>query len=165
MDFSDTPEEAAFRAEVRRFLEGSAERKVGSFETWPARHGEVDGLHRAKEFQKRKAEAGLAAITWPTEVGGRGASPIMQVIYNQEEAAYFVPRGYFEIGLGMCMPTLFAYGTEEQKRRYAPAALRGDEVWCQLFSEPGAGSEKSWHQISSPLMAGGTYRCFCSSVP
>ena len=52
-----------------------------------------------------------------------------------------MPRGYFEIGLGMCMPTLFAYGTEEQKRRYAPAALRGDEVWCQLFSEPGAGSD------------------------
>ena len=52
-----------------------------------------------------------------------------------------MPRGYFEIGLGMCMPTLFAYGTEEQKRRYAPAALRGEEVWCQLFSEPAAGSD------------------------
>ena len=141
MDFRDTPQEADFRAECRRFLDASAERKAGSFETWPARWGEAEGLRRAKEFQGKKAEAGLAAITWPKEYGGRGESPIMQVIYNQEEANSFVPRGYFEIGLGMCIPTMMAYATEAQKQRYVARAIAGEEIWCQLFSEPAAGSD------------------------
>ena len=141
MDFSDTPEEAAFRAEAHAWLEDNAEPRRGTFETWESRHGEAEGLRRAKDFQRRKAEAGLAGITWPKEYGGRAGSAIQQVIYAQEEAHYLVPRGYFEIGLGMCMPTLFAYATEAQKRRHAPSALRGDEIWCQLFSEPGAGSD------------------------
>jgi alkylation response protein AidB-like acyl-CoA dehydrogenase len=141
MDFSDTPDEAAFRAEARAFLEASAEPKRGAFETWESRHGEAEGLRRAKEFQRRKAEAGLAAITWPKEYGGRGGTAIQQVIYAQEESRFLVPRGYFEIGLGMCMPTLFAYATEEQKRRYVPKALTAEEIWCQLFSEPAAGSD------------------------
>lgn len=141
MDFSDTPDEAAFRAEARAFLERNAEPKRGAFETWETRYGESEGLRLAKDFQRKKAEAGLAAITWPREYGGRGGTPIEQVIYAQEESRYLVPRGYFEIGLGMCMPTLFAYATEEQKRRYPPKALTGEEIWCQLFSEPGAGSD------------------------
>ena len=61
------------------------------------------------------------------------------MIYNQEEARFLVPRGYFEIGLGMCIPTLHAYATEAQKQRYTPTALAGEEIWCQLFSEPAAG--------------------------
>jgi alkylation response protein AidB-like acyl-CoA dehydrogenase len=141
MDFRDTPQEAAFRAECRRFLEANAERRTGSFETWPARWGEAEGLRRAKEFQRRKAEAGLAAITWPKEYGGRAESPIMQVIYNQEEAGFVVPRGYFEIGLGMCIPTMMAHATGAQKQRYVARAIAGEEIWCQLFSEPAAGSD------------------------
>src|SRR5215468_5090280 len=144
MDFDDTKEEAAFRAEARAWLAKTAEPKKGGFETWQSRYSGRegwDGLERAKAFQKKKAEAGFAALSWSTEWGGRALPPIYQVIYAQEESRYLVPRGYFEIGLGMCMPTLFTYGTEEQKRRFAPAALRGDEVWCQLFSEPAAGSD------------------------
>src|SRR5687767_9824333 len=141
MDFTDTPEEATFRSEVRAFFEKNATLKQGSFETWESRYGEAEGLQRAKDLQRRKAEAGLAGITWPTEYGGRAGTPIQQVIFSQEESKFLVPRGYFEIGLGMCMPTLFTYGTEEQKRRYPPVALRGEEIWCQLFSEPGAGSD------------------------
>jgi alkylation response protein AidB-like acyl-CoA dehydrogenase len=141
VDFSDTPQEAAFRAEARAWLENHAEPKRAQFETWQTRYGEAEGLTRAKHYQLRKAEAGFAGITWPKEYGGRGGTPIQQVIWTQEETEYLAPRGYFEIGLGMCMPTLFAYGTEEQKRRYAPRALTGDEIWCQLFSEPGAGSD------------------------
>jgi alkylation response protein AidB-like acyl-CoA dehydrogenase len=144
MDFDDTREEAAFRAEARAWLHANAEEKKSGFETWqsryPGRDG-WDGLERAKTFQKKKAEAGFAGLHWPAEWGGRALPGIYQVIYAQEESRYLVPRGYFEIGLGMCMPTLFAYATEEQKRRYAPPALRGDEVWCQLFSEPAAGSD------------------------
>ena len=140
MDFTDTKEEAAFRGEARAFLAASAEPKRGTFETWQSRYGDA-GLQHAKEFQRKKADAGFAALGWPSDWGGRGLPPIYQVIYAQEETRYLVPRGYFEIGLGMCMPTLFTYGTEADKRRYAPPALRGDEVWCQLFSEPGAGSD------------------------
>src|SRR2546422_97117 len=144
MDFDDTREEAAFRAETRAWLAAHAEEKRSGFETWQSRYAGREGwegLERAKDFQRRKAEAGFAALHWPVEWGGRALPPVYQVIYAQEEARYLVPRGYFEIGLGMCMPTLFAFATEEQKKRYAPAALRGDEVWCQLFSEPGAGSD------------------------
>jgi alkylation response protein AidB-like acyl-CoA dehydrogenase len=141
MDFDDTPAEAAFRGEVRSWLAASAEPRSHDFENWAGRYGEAEGLIRARDFQRRKAEAGLAAITWPREYGGRGGTPIQQVIYQQEEAEYLVPRGYFEIGLGMCIPTLLAYGTEEQKRRYAPPAVTGEEIWCQLFSEPAAGSD------------------------
>jgi alkylation response protein AidB-like acyl-CoA dehydrogenase len=141
VDFSDTPAEAAFRADARTWLEVNADAKRGAFETWQTRYPEAEGLVRAKDFQRRKAEAGLAAITWPREYGGRAGSPIEQVIWSQEEAEFLVPRGYFEIGLGMCMPTLFAYATEEQKRRYPPRALTGEEIWCQLFSEPAAGSD------------------------
>ena len=103
--------------------------------------------HRARLARPREglaakqAEAGWAGLHWPKEYGGREAPADLQVIFEQEESRYVVPRGYFAIGLGMCMPTMIAYATEEQKRRYRAAALRGEEVWCQLFSEPGAGSD------------------------
>ena len=95
----------------------------------------------AKEWQAKKAAAGFAGITQPKEYGGRGGTVIEQVIYNQEEADYVTPIGVYEIGLGMCIPTMLAYATEEQKQRYAPQAFRGEEIWCQLFSEPGSGSD------------------------
>jgi alkylation response protein AidB-like acyl-CoA dehydrogenase len=141
VNFDDTPEQAAFRSDARAFLERTAEPKRGAFETWRSRYGEEEGLRRARDWQRQKADAGLAAITWPREYGGRGGSQIEQVIYAQEESRFFVPRGYYEIGLGMCIPTLMAYGTEAQKQRHVAPALRGEEIWCQLFSEPAAGSD------------------------
>ena len=140
MDFNDTPEEAAFRADVRRFLEANAKRRSATETAHRGRYipdaNMAESLARAKEWQAKKADAGFAAITWPKKWGGRGGSPIEQVIYNQEEANYAVPRGVFEIGLGMCIPTMMAYGTPEQLERHVRPALRGEEVWCQLFSEP-----------------------------
>jgi alkylation response protein AidB-like acyl-CoA dehydrogenase len=141
MDFKDTKEEAGFRAEARSWLEKNADRRAYPGETWKARYDEAEGLARAKDFQGRKAAGGFAGLTWPTEYGGRSATPIQQVVYQQEESRWLVPRGYFEIGLGMCIPTMLAYATEEQKRRFAPPALAGTEIWCQLFSEPAAGSD------------------------
>jgi alkylation response protein AidB-like acyl-CoA dehydrogenase len=142
MDFNDTPEEAAFRAEVRAFLTANAERrKPGSAEGYRTGQSAPGALERAKDWQARKHAAGFAGITWPKDWGGRGGSPIQQVIYNQEEAVYAVPRGFFEIGLGMCIPTLCSWGTAEQRQRFAPPALAGREIWCQLFSEPAAGSD------------------------
>jgi alkylation response protein AidB-like acyl-CoA dehydrogenase len=145
MDFNDTPAEAAFRADVRRFLDANARRKSATESAHRGRYipdaNMAESLARAKEWQAKKADAGFAAITWPKQVGGRGGSPIEQVIYNQEEVNYAVPRGVFEIGLGMCIPTMMTYGTPAQLDRYVRPALRGEEIWCQLFSEPAGGSD------------------------
>jgi len=143
MDFNDTPEEAAFRAEARAWLEANAERKtpddVGGIDL-----GErVDDatLRAAKAWQKKKADAGWACITWPVEYGGRGASAIQSVIWNQEESKFRTPPNIFGIGHGMCGPTIMTHGTPEQKARWIPKLLSGEEIWCQLFSEPSAGSD------------------------
>ena len=142
MDFNDTPEEAKFRAEVRAWLEANAKPKDPS----KARAGrsnkvEADRLANARVWQAKKAEAGYAAITWPTEFGGLGGSPIQSVIYSQEESNFEVPGGFFDIGLGMCIPTMMAWATKEQNERFVKPALYGEEIWCQLFSEPSAGSD------------------------
>jgi acyl-CoA dehydrogenase len=141
MDFNDTPEEAKFRAEVKSWLAANATPKSHAGETFRAKHPEKEWLPRAREWQAKKHAGGFAAITWPKQYGGHGGSPIQQVIFNQEEAKYLTPRGFYEIGLGMCIPTLLAFASEEQKQRYAPVALSGKEIWCQLFSEPSAGSD------------------------
>jgi alkylation response protein AidB-like acyl-CoA dehydrogenase len=142
MDFEDTPQEAKFRTEVRKFLDANAERrKPGTAEGYRTSQSAPGALERAKAWQAKKHAAGFAGITWPTDWSGRGGTPIEQVIYNQEESNFAVPRGFFEIGLGMCIPTLATWGTQEQRQRYATPALKGDEVWCQLFSEPAGGSD------------------------
>jgi alkylation response protein AidB-like acyl-CoA dehydrogenase len=145
VDFDDTPEEAAFRAEARAWLEANAIPKGHpddfSAGIWTSAYSEDTYIKRCREWQGRLAEGGWAGITWPKEVGGRGAKPIESVIFNQEQARHGVSNGVFAIAIGMVGPTLLAHGTDEQKQRYLPAMLRGDEVWCQLFSEPEAGSD------------------------
>ncbi len=141
MDFEDTQDEAQFRSEVKDWLKANATPRSGDNRTGRAEQSEADLLAEAKVWQAKKADAKYAQITWPEEFGGRGGSPIQNVIYGQEEAKYDVPRGFFDIGLGMCIPTLMAYATKEQLGRYVQPALRGEEVWCQLFSEPAAGSD------------------------
>ncbi len=139
MDFKDSPKEAEFRAEVRAWLSKSApefyvdHRGIGD--------DTAEELARAKAWQKRKAEAGYACLMWPKEYGGPGRTPIEMVVYQQEESQHRVPRGVFEIGQGMAGPTMMMYASEDQKKRYLPPMLDGTEVWCQLFSEPSAGSD------------------------
>jgi alkylation response protein AidB-like acyl-CoA dehydrogenase len=143
MDFNDTPEEAAFRAEVRAWLDANAQR-LGANERAPGLaegRGNPGAVQRAQEWQAKKADAGWACITWPVEYGGRGASAIQSVIWNQEEGRYKTPPNLFGIGQGMLGPTIMAHGTDEQKQRYLRPMLRGEEIWCQLFSEPSAGSD------------------------
>ena len=140
MDFDDTPEEAAFRADVHAWLAENAKpaRARSKDELSVAR----DLLAGAKAWQAKKAAKGYARITWPKELGGMGGNAIQQVIYNQEEAKFDVPSSYaFSIGLGMCIPTLMAYANHETVARYVGPALHGEEIWCQLFSEPAAGSD------------------------
>jgi alkylation response protein AidB-like acyl-CoA dehydrogenase len=134
MDFEDTKEEAAFRAQARDWLQTNAptgEELAG-----------MNDMQRAKFWQKRKADAGWACIRWPREYGGRDASAIDQVILGQEEAAIETPNtGYFGIGQGMAAPTLMAWAREEDKQRFLPDLASGETIWCQLFSEPSAGSD------------------------
>ncbi|GAA1202258.1 acyl-CoA dehydrogenase family protein [Prauserella alba] len=98
-------------------------------------------LAAAKRFQAALFDAGLAGLTWPVDYGGQGLTAAEQQIFDEEAAAYDLPTGVFLISMGMCGPTLVDLGTPEQKTRYLPPLLRGEEIWCQLFSEPGAGSD------------------------
>jgi len=142
MDFNDTPEEAAFRAEARRWLEANAERlQPGDRSAGAEARADPETVRKAKEWQARKADGGWACITWPKEYGGRGATAIQSVIWGQEEAKFRTPPNIFGIGQGMLGPTIMAHGTDEQKQLYLNKMLRGEEIWCQLFSEPSAGSD------------------------
>ncbi len=134
MDFSDSAEEAKFRAEAAEWLQANA-----------PTDDEIKGLDemaQAKLWQKRKVDAGWACIRWPKEYGGRGATAIEQVILNDEQSKVKSPSTqFFSIGQGMAAPTLMTWATEEQKRRYLPKLASGEEIWCQLFSEPAGGSD------------------------
>jgi alkylation response protein AidB-like acyl-CoA dehydrogenase len=140
MDFEDSPEDAAFRAEVRAWLQDNAKPRSG-LNDWSRNQDHEEYIENCKRWQHTLYEGGWGAITWPVEYGGRGLSGWHQTIFNQEAAAYDVSTGAFAVGIGMCGPTLIAHGTEEQKQRFLPALIRGEEVWCQLFSEPEAGSD------------------------
>jgi alkylation response protein AidB-like acyl-CoA dehydrogenase len=130
MDFDDTPEEATFRSKARAWVAANA----------PKTHtGDV--IRDSKAWQKKKYEAGWACLDWPKAFGGRGATPIERVIWRQEEGWFGTLSDIFVIGHGMCGPTLMAYASEEQKRRYLPPLAAGEEIWCQLFSEPSSGSD------------------------
>jgi len=138
MDFNDSPEEAAYRAQAREWLAANAPK--GPLRD-PTGESE-EGLARARVWQAKKAAAGYAQITWPKEWGGAGGTPIQQVIFGQEEARFGLGgSAYFGIGLGMCVPTVMAFADDATKTRFVGPALRGEEIWCQLFSEPSGGSD------------------------
>lgn len=133
MDFKDTPAEAQFREQAREWLE----QNVPTSEELQG----LDEIARCKLWQKRKYDAGWACIRWPKEYGGRDASAIESVIWNQEEAKFPTPAGVFGIGQGMAAPTLMSWASEEQKRQHLPPLASGEHIWCQLFSEPAGGSD------------------------
>ena len=142
MDFNDTPQEAEFRAKCRAWLEANAELKTKKTNSVKNMNiGNKSLLEAAAEWQKKKYDAGWAMIHWPKEFGGIGATPIERIIWAQEESKFNVPKGIYEIGLGMAGPVIMEYATDEQKERYLPPMAEGKEIWCQLFSEPSAGSD------------------------
>jgi len=139
MNFADSPEEAAFRAEVRAFIQKEAPKpKRGE-------GGEESFMNRWQENQewfKKLGEKGWIAPAWPKEYGGAGMSTMQQFIFNEEMALNRAPRPlHMIIGLGMAGPTIIVHGTEEQRKKYLPGMLRGEDIWCQGYSEPGAGSD------------------------
>lgn len=157
MDLDDTPEQAAHRAKVRAWLEQNKD-QAPVLSGPDALQDEDEIVAARRAWQGKLAEAGLAGVTWPKDCGGQGLGPIEQVICNQEIARAKVPGILDAIGVGMLGPTIIAHGTDEQKGRYLGPMLHGDEVWCQLFSEPAAGSDLAAVQTRARQAEDGSWR-------
>jgi alkylation response protein AidB-like acyl-CoA dehydrogenase len=154
VDFDDTPDEAAWRTTVRDYIEGHRS------ELMPAGEGgrRAIDLDAAKRHQSVMYDGGLVGVTWPKEFGGFGGTPIQQAIVDQEIQRAGLAGFIGLIGLGMCGPTVIAHGSEDQKNRYLGRLLRGDDVWCQLFSEPASGSDLAGLRTKAVRSDGGSWR-------
>ena len=144
MDFDDSPREAEFRAEARAWLEQHARLRTDATEKITVLSGfddSAEALTKAKEWQRLLAAGGWAAITWPAALGGREAGPLEALVWAEELNRFELPTNIFSIGIAMIGPTIIAHGTAEQQARYLKPMVEGREVWCQLWSEPGAGSD------------------------
>jgi len=140
MDFDFSEREEAFRKEVRAWLDANLPDDLRG-RAFAASRADVDEVRRLRAWQKRMCEAGYVGIDWPVEFGGRGATLTEQIVLFQEmaraESPQFVNRG----GVSMLGPTLMKFGTVAQQKRFLPKILTADELWCQGFSEPNAGSD------------------------
>jgi alkylation response protein AidB-like acyl-CoA dehydrogenase len=157
VDLDDTPEQAAYRAQVRGWLD-EHKREAPVLQGEGALEDEDEIIAARRVWQGKLAEGGLAGVTWPKEYGGQGLGPIEQVICNQEIGKAKVPGILDAIGVGMLGPTIIAHGSEEQKSRYLGPMLHGDEVWCQMFSEPAAGSDLAAVQTRARQLQDGSWR-------
>ena len=141
MDFALTPEQQSFRDEVRDWLGQNLPAD------WVARLRQGSDVPRPEayrflsDWQRRMYEAGFVGITWPKEYGGRGLSFMEEMILQEEMALHKAPPVLNILAIGMAGPTIIAYGTEEQKKRYPAKMLSCEEIWCQGYSEPNAGSD------------------------
>jgi len=133
VDLTPSPSEQAFRDELRAWLEAN--------HPGPEPEGDVAGFEFRRAWQRRLHDDDWAGVSWPKEYGGRGATLVEQAIYNEELARAQAPSTANVLGLAMGGPTVIAHGTEDQKRRYLEPILSADEIWCQGFSEPEAGSD------------------------
>ena len=141
MHIGDTPEEALYRQEARSWLEAHAAPRDPSGGTSDHSHNLADHIQECRNWQRVLYDHGWSGITWPSQYGGKGASAIQAAIFAEEQAHFDVATGAFAISIGMVGPTLIAHGTPEQQQKHLAPILKGEEVWCQLFSEPGAGSD------------------------
>jgi alkylation response protein AidB-like acyl-CoA dehydrogenase len=139
-----------FRARARAWLEANAPRRASADEEAEAEtRGQDAVIAEQRAFQAKLCDAGFAGLTWPREYGGQGLTSAEQIAWSQESRDYDLPTGVFFIGLSMPGNTILEVGSEQQKRRFLPKMLRGEEIWCQLFSEPGAGSDVASLQTSA----------------
>jgi len=134
VDLSFSPDEQAFAAEAREWLTAN----LGEVPAFASFDEEVEW---GRAWQARLAAARWVGLHWPEQYGGRGASPVQVALFNAEYARARAPQLVNRVGLNLAGPTLLTHGTEEQKRRWLAPILSADEIWCQLFSEPGAGSD------------------------
>jgi alkylation response protein AidB-like acyl-CoA dehydrogenase len=139
MDFNDSPTEAAFRAEAKAWLAAHA---PAHELTQGVKIPDQEEADRGRAWMRALYKGGWAGLTFPKALGGRGLSGIEAVIFSEEEAQYRLPKGPFtSIGTGMTLPVIAKHGTDEQRQRFIEPTLKGDITWCQLFSEPSAGSD------------------------
>jgi len=136
VDLSLTDTERHFAREVRAWLEANVVSP-------PDTEDLAESVAWGRAWQAKLAGAGWVGINWPEEYGGRGASPVEVAIFNAEYARSGAPQLVNRVGINLAGPTLLAHGTPEQCRRWLPAIVSAEEIWCQLFSEPGAGSDLS----------------------
>ena len=140
MDLSFSPSHLAFRKEARAWIERNLDRTWGDALRNPGM-GERELVEFRRAWQRELNAAGYLGMRWPKEWGGRGATGVEEAILAEELAGADAPEIPNTLGLHLCAPALIHHGTEEQRRRYIPAMLNADEIWCQGFSEPGAGSD------------------------
>ncbi len=139
MEFRDTPEEAAFRKDVQKFIKKEAPQVAAGLSREEAL---VANWDRNKVWFKKLADEGWIAPAWPKEYGGADMTVMQQFIFNEEMALHRAPRPlHLIIGLGMAGPTIIVHGSEEQKKKFLPGMLSGEDVWCQGYSEPESGSD------------------------
>jgi alkylation response protein AidB-like acyl-CoA dehydrogenase len=148
VDLSLTAAEERFAAAVRAWLEENP--------VTPPDDADLEAsVAWGRAWQARLAEAGWVGIHWPVEYGGRGASPVEVAIFNAEYARSGAPQLVNRVGINLAGPTLLAHGTPEQCARWLPAIVSAEEIWCQLFSEPGAGSDLSGLSTRAERAPGG----------
>jgi alkylation response protein AidB-like acyl-CoA dehydrogenase len=141
MDFAFSPTEEAFRARVRDWLRANLPEGWGT-RGYPKPRTPAEKVAFARQWQRKLYDGGWAGLSWPKEYGGQALSPLEQLLFHEEYFAAGAPDMIdIAIGLNLAGPTLIHHGTEAQKKRFLDPILRGDEVWCQGFSEPGAGSD------------------------
>jgi alkylation response protein AidB-like acyl-CoA dehydrogenase len=149
MEFNYSPEQEAYRMEVRRWLEANQPPPLNRQQKETV---DDDAMwDRLKAWHKKLYHAGWAGLTWPKEYGGRGATFIEQVIFQQELGRLGLPMGCNVLGTIMTGPAIMQWGTEAQKQRYLQPILSGDEIWCEGMSEPGAGSDLAALQTRAEL--------------
>src|SRR5687767_15328612 len=134
MDLAFTDEEQAFAAEVRSWL-------AANLEPPPRFEDDAAEVAWGRAWQARLAADRWVGIQWPSAYGGRDATPVEVALFNMEYARARAPQPVNRVGINLAGPTLLAHGTDEQKARWLPPILTAEEIWCQLFSEPGAGSD------------------------
>ena len=140
VDFHDNNEEAAFRTEVKSFIENEFQPRRNQMREEARSAQPFDRPPTQREWEKELADRGWIAPAWPKQYGGAGLSVMQQFIFNEEMAEARAPRPG-GIAIGMAGPTIITIGTEEQQEEHLPPILSGDVVWCQGYSEPGSGSD------------------------
>ena len=143
MDFRFSAQDEAFRQELRAWLQKNrpTQNSADDDHTDFMHEGSKDQWQRRLNWHRKMHSGGWVGISWPKEYGGRGATLTQQLIYNEEMAAANTPQLVNGLGIMLVGPTIIHWGTEEQKQRYVPKILSGEEIWCQGYSEPGSGSD------------------------
>ena len=141
MDFRDAPEDAPFRAEVRAFIKHQMPANLRREGIWSSFDTSREAGVSTRAWRQKLVELGWIAPAWPKEYGGGGMTVMQQFVFNEEMALARAPRAGGGIAFAMVGPTIMLHGSEEQKKRFLPPILSGEQIWCQGFSEPGAGSD------------------------